>query len=109
MRAIRMLLVPTAAIALIVALLLAPAPWRPPRILHGVVESAEFGRAGRWTAGSRAILRVRLVDGSRVECTADLTALPHTGEVILLRRRVGLFGQTLDITLAPPGTVAPTD
>ena len=107
--AIRTLLVPAAAVALFAALLLVPAPWRPPRVLHGVVESAEFGRAGRWTTGSRAMLRVRLADGTLVECSADLMALPRTGDVILLRRRVGLFGQTLDITPAPPGTEAPTD
>ena len=93
---LRSLLLP-GAVALLVALLLVPAPWRPERILHGTVVSAAFGKPARWVSGSRALLRVRLADGSVVDSSGDLAILPRAGDVVRLRQRVGVFGQTLDL------------
>ena len=87
------------ALAGFVAVWLVPAPWRPERTIHGIVVSADFGPSGRWSGGgSRAQLTVKLADGTMVDCSADLAALPRAGEPILLRQRVGLFGQTLVLT-----------
>lgn len=105
---LKRLLALVAAIALVVFLLLYPAPWRPERILHGIVVSSDFGRAGRWTAGSRALIVVKLADGTRVECATDAMVLPRNGDVIRLRQRVGLFGQTLELRPILAG-VPPTE
>jgi hypothetical protein len=92
------------ALAVFVAVWLVPAPWRPDRTIHGIVVSAEFGRAGRWTGGGgSAQLKVKLADGTMVDCSADLAVLPRAGDVILLRQRLGLFGQTLLVTPIPDG------
>ena len=94
------------AVALLVALLLVPAPWEPARTLRGTVVSSDFGRAGRWVEGSRALITVRLADGSVVDITADMRVLPSPGDAILLRQTVGVFGQTLKLkplrTESPP-------
>lgn len=96
----RMLLV-LGGVALLVGLLLMPAPWEPVRRLHGTVVSSDFGRAGRWVEGSRALITVRLADGTIVTCAADTMVLPSAGDAIELRQKVGLFGQTLDLTPIP--------
>ena len=94
----RRVLVVVGGIALLVALLISPAPWEPERTLQGTVVSSDFGQAGRWTQGSKGLLTVRLADGTLVTCTTDALVLPSLGDAIALRQRVGVFGQTLDIT-----------